>query len=175
MQWLTEYVWFHEADNSRQKEQHEKMSDAQMFWSLCAECVEFLSQRRIGAVLMESRHGEGQTVSEKKDWQSVDNLYSICAWIGSQSRVLRRGETGSRLWAFKTSLPAEFWTYCSFSRICLGHPERASYNNRSIWKKKHTSKWTRKAERRNDRIPGRSWSMHDCNPPPPGLKRENLW
>ena len=32
-----------------------------MFWSLCAECVEFLSQRRSGAVLMESRHGEGQT------------------------------------------------------------------------------------------------------------------
>ena len=36
------------------------MSDAQMFWSLCAESVEFLSQRRNGAVLMESRHGEGQ-------------------------------------------------------------------------------------------------------------------
>ena len=32
-----------------------------MFWSLCAECVEFLSQRRSWAVLMESRHGEGQT------------------------------------------------------------------------------------------------------------------
>ena len=47
------------------------MSDVQMFWSLCAECVEFLSQRRNGAVLMESRHGEGQTdkraVSEKKE------------------------------------------------------------------------------------------------------------
>ena len=37
------------------------MSDVQMFWSLCAECVEFLSQRRSGAVLMKSRHGEGQT------------------------------------------------------------------------------------------------------------------
>ena len=37
------------------------MSDVQMFWSLCAECVEFLSQRRSGVVLMESRHGEGQT------------------------------------------------------------------------------------------------------------------
>ena len=36
------------------------MSDVQMFWSLCAECVEFLSQRRSGADLMESRHG-GQT------------------------------------------------------------------------------------------------------------------
>ena len=32
-----------------------------MFWSLCAECVEFLSQRRSEAVLVESRHGEGQT------------------------------------------------------------------------------------------------------------------
>ena len=37
------------------------MSDAQMVWSLCAECVEFSSQRRSGAVLMESRHGRGQT------------------------------------------------------------------------------------------------------------------
>ena len=37
------------------------MSNVQMFRSLCAECVEFLSQRRSGAVLMESRHGEGQT------------------------------------------------------------------------------------------------------------------
>ena len=60
MQWLTEYVQFHEAENSRQKEQHGKMNDVQMFWSLCAECVELLSQRRSGAVLMKSRHGEGQ-------------------------------------------------------------------------------------------------------------------
>ena len=72
MQWLTEYVQFHEADNSRQKEQHGKMNDVQMFWSLCAECVELLSQRRSGAVLMESRLGEGQTdkqglLSEKKE------------------------------------------------------------------------------------------------------------
>ena len=37
------------------------MNDVKMFWSLCAECVEFLSQMRSGAVLMESRHGEGQT------------------------------------------------------------------------------------------------------------------
>ena len=37
------------------------MNDVQMFWSLCAECVEFLSQMRSGAVLMESRHGEGKT------------------------------------------------------------------------------------------------------------------
>ena len=36
-------------------------NDVQMFWSLCAECVEFLSQMRSGAVLMKSRHGEGQT------------------------------------------------------------------------------------------------------------------
>ena len=37
------------------------MNDVQMCWSLCAECVEFLSQMRSGAVLMESRHREGQT------------------------------------------------------------------------------------------------------------------
>ena len=41
------------------------MSDVQMFWSLCAKCVEFLSQRRSGAVLMESRHGEGQTDKQR--------------------------------------------------------------------------------------------------------------
>ena len=37
------------------------MNDVQVFRSLCVECVEFLSQMRSGAVLMESRHGEGQT------------------------------------------------------------------------------------------------------------------
>ena len=37
------------------------MNDVQMCRSLCAECVEFLSQRRSGAVLMESRHREGWT------------------------------------------------------------------------------------------------------------------
>ena len=37
------------------------MNDVQMSWSLCAECVEFLSQMRSGAILMESKHGESQT------------------------------------------------------------------------------------------------------------------
>ena len=37
------------------------MSDVQMFWSLCAECIGFLSQTKSGTVFMESRHGEGQT------------------------------------------------------------------------------------------------------------------
>ena len=37
------------------------MNDVQMFWPLCAECVEFLSQKKSGAVLMESRYGEDQT------------------------------------------------------------------------------------------------------------------
>ena len=32
------------------------MNNVQMLWSLCAECVEFLSQMRSGAVLMESGH-----------------------------------------------------------------------------------------------------------------------
>ena len=64
------------------------MSDVQMFWSLCAECVELLSQRRSGAVLMESRHGEGRTdkqgLYQRKRSDSVDNLYLILAWMGSQ-------------------------------------------------------------------------------------------
>ena len=37
------------------------MSVVQMFWSLCAECVEFLSQKKSHAVLMESRLREGET------------------------------------------------------------------------------------------------------------------
>ena len=32
-----------------------------MFWSLSVECIEFLSQIWNEAVLMKSRHGEGQT------------------------------------------------------------------------------------------------------------------
>ena len=68
-----------------------------MFCSLCAECVEFLSQRRSRAVLMESRRGEGQTdkqgLYQRKRNDSVDNLNSIGAWMDSQWRVLRWGET----------------------------------------------------------------------------------
>ena len=59
MRWLTECVKFHEAENSRQV-WHRKMSDVQLFWSLCPEYVEFLGQRKSGAVLVESKHEEGQ-------------------------------------------------------------------------------------------------------------------
>ena len=88
MQWLTECDYFHEAENSRQKEQQGKMSDVQMFWSLCVECIEFLSQMRSGAVLMESKHGEGQTdkqgLYQRKRNDRVLATYSIRAWMGSQ-------------------------------------------------------------------------------------------
>ena len=47
------------AENSRQREWRRKLTDVQMFWSLCAEYVEFLSQRRSRAVLMDSGHAEG--------------------------------------------------------------------------------------------------------------------
>ena len=54
------------------------MSDVQMFWSLCAECVEFLSQRRSGAVLVESRQEQGQTdkqgLYQRKRSDSVDSF-----------------------------------------------------------------------------------------------------
>ena len=64
------------------------MNSVQVFWSLCAECVEFLSQMRSGAVLLESRHGEGQTdkqgLYQRRRSDSVDNLYSIRVWMGSQ-------------------------------------------------------------------------------------------
>ena len=81
------------------------MSNVQMFWSLWAECVEFFSQRKSGAVLMESWHGEGQTDKQGLyQRKRSDNLYSIRALMGSQWRVLRRDETWSRLWALRTSL-----------------------------------------------------------------------
>ena len=60
MQWLTECIKFHGADNSRQKEQHMKMSGSQMFLFLRAEFVEFLSQRRSRDVLMESTLEDSQ-------------------------------------------------------------------------------------------------------------------
>ena len=60
MQWLTECIELHGAANSRQKEQHMEMSGSQMYLFLRAEFVEFLSQRRSGAVLMESIHEKGQ-------------------------------------------------------------------------------------------------------------------
>ena len=67
MQWLTDYVSFHDAGNSRQKEQHRKMSDVQMFFALhVRNALEFLNQRRSGTVLMGCRH-EGQGLYKKKD------------------------------------------------------------------------------------------------------------
>ena len=57
------------------------MSNVQMFWSLCAECVEFLSQRISGAVLVESRHGKCQTdiqgLYQRKRSDRVLTTYSL--------------------------------------------------------------------------------------------------
>ena len=64
------------------------MNDVQMFWSLCAECVEFLSQMRSGAVSMESRHEKGQTdkqgLYQRKRSDTALTKNSIRAWMGSQ-------------------------------------------------------------------------------------------
>ena len=66
------------------------MSDVQMFWSLCAEWVEFLSQRRSGAVLMESRHGEGQTDKqglyqrERNDRVLIAYTRYVLGWAASE-------------------------------------------------------------------------------------------
>ena len=59
------------------------MNDVQMFWSLCAECVEFLSQVRSGAVLMKSRHEEGQTDKQglcqrKRSDREFTNIFDTC-------------------------------------------------------------------------------------------------
>ena len=90
MQWLTECLLLHEAENSRQKERHGKMSDVQTFWSLCAECVEFLSQMRSRAVLMESRQGEGQTDKQRlyqrkrSDRVSTTDTRCVLGWAASE-------------------------------------------------------------------------------------------
>ena len=66
------------------------MSDVQMFWSLCVECLEFLSQRRNGAVLMGSRHGEGQTdkqgLYQRKRSDRVKTTYIqyMLGWAASE-------------------------------------------------------------------------------------------
>ena len=62
----------------------------------------------------------------------MSQLFSIRDWIGSQWRVLRRGETLFRLWALKTSLAAEFWTFCSFSIRYLGQPERSELQQSNL-------------------------------------------
>ena len=60
------------------------MSDVQIFWSLCAECVEFLSQMRSVAVLMESRHGEGQTDKQGLyQRKRSDRVLTVMEWVMS--------------------------------------------------------------------------------------------
>ena len=66
------------------------MSDVQMFWFLCAQCVEFLNQRRSGAVSMESRLGEGQTdkqgLHQRKGSDTVLTAYTryVLGWAASE-------------------------------------------------------------------------------------------
>ena len=69
------------------------MNDVQIFWSLCAECIEFLTQMRRGDVLMESRHGEGQTdkqVPQRKP-RGVKNKSNKChTWIRTHRASIKR-------------------------------------------------------------------------------------
>ena len=66
------------------------MNDVQMFWSLCAECVEFLSQMRIGAVLMENRHG-GQTDKQGLyQRKRSDRVLTMCL-VGQPVKVSAEG------------------------------------------------------------------------------------
>ena len=66
------------------------MNDVQIFWSLCVECVEFLSQRSSRAVVMESRHGEGQTdkqgLYQRKRSDRVLTIYIryVLGWAASE-------------------------------------------------------------------------------------------
>ena len=56
-----------------------KMSGSQMFSFLRAEYVEFLSQRRSGAVLMESTHEEGQKGKQGQFWRKrSDKVLTFC-------------------------------------------------------------------------------------------------
>ena len=79
MQWLTEYVSFHEAENSKQKEWHRKMRNVQMFWPSCVQCVESLSQRRSRVVLTNSRHEEGQRDNWPPSLESLNGFYGRTA------------------------------------------------------------------------------------------------
>ena len=66
------------------------MNVVQMFWSLCAECVEFLSQMWSGTVLMDSRHGEGQTDKqelyqrERSDRVLTTYIRYVLGWAASE-------------------------------------------------------------------------------------------
>ena len=57
------------------------MSNVQMFWPLCVECIEFSSQRRSGAVLKKSRHGEGQT--DNRGCIREKGVISVKLWVKS--------------------------------------------------------------------------------------------
>ena len=50
------------------------MSIVQMFWSLCVECKEFLSQRRSRAVLVGSGQEEGQTDKQGPNGQPAKSF-----------------------------------------------------------------------------------------------------
>ena len=66
------------------------MNDVQTFWSLCTECVEFSSQRTSVAVLMESRHREGQTDKQglyqrkRSDRALTTCTRYVLAWAASE-------------------------------------------------------------------------------------------
>ena len=66
------------------------MNYVQMFWSLCAEWVEFLSQMRSGAVLMENRHREGRTDKQglyqrkRSDRVLTKYIQYVLGWAASE-------------------------------------------------------------------------------------------
>ena len=79
MQWLTECILFQQGENSMQKEHHMNISNSQMFLFLDAEFVQFLSQMRSGAVLMESTHEEGQKGKQGKfQKKRSDKVLTFC-------------------------------------------------------------------------------------------------
>ena len=67
------------------------MSDGHMFWSLYAECVEFLSQRKTAAVFMESRSEEGQTDKQRlyqRKWSDrvlTAYIRYVLGWAASEA------------------------------------------------------------------------------------------
>ena len=69
------------------------MNDVQMFWSLCAECVEFLSQMRRWAVLMESTQGEDQTDKQGLYQRKRSDRVVICGLGWYQSTFKSRENT----------------------------------------------------------------------------------
>ena len=83
------------------------MNNVQMFWYLCVECVEFLSQMRSGAVLMESRHGEGQTDKQGLYQRKKEEQMMMMTMIHLFLHLMSKGQSN------EARLRQSLWVACT--------------------------------------------------------------